>query len=342
MLSKSDKRNTRIDFSKIKGSLPESIADGHPPGMNNVTVALSAPKSHTITKRKAESLRRDHDARPSKRVLTSSGGGVDATTGLRDLTIPKAVEAGVRSREYIATKRESPWKSFEEKYELKLDGFVTIATRKAQPRGIVIIKRFTGPDAANKMQMLQKIRHDSFLHALECFSFENHLHVVFEHVPTTLAQIAVSPVYLTERELAAIIGQILHGLEYLASNGFEHGSLKCCTVLINAKGQIKITGQECCKSSSGTSSRDVKALGYITMALMQKYCKNDGPIGVENLDRWPSDSNAVDFLSMTTSTTSIKELLKHPLLKCAWEEEDLGWIVELTVISVNRGFKYPQ
>ncbi|KAI9772983.1 MAG: hypothetical protein M1840_008865 [Geoglossum simile] len=182
----------------------------------------------------------------------------------------------------------------------KADGFVTITMRKAQPRGIVIIKCFTDPESANKMQML----------------FESHFHVIFEHVPTTLAQIAVSPVYLTECKLATIIGQILHSLEYLASNRFKHSSLKCCTVLINAKGQIKITDQECCKSSSRTSSRDVKALGYITIALMQKYYKDDGLIGVENLDRWPSDSNAIDFLSMITSTTSIKELLK--------EEEDLG------------------
>ncbi|KAI9777126.1 MAG: hypothetical protein M1839_009082 [Geoglossum umbratile] len=238
--------------------------------MNSATVALSTPKSHTIIKRKAESPRRDHDARPFKRILTSSSRGVDATIGLRDLTIPKAVEAR---------------KSFKEKYQLKLDSFVTIAIQKAQLRGIVIIKHFTSSDAANKMQMLQKICYNSFLYTLECFSFENYLHVVFEHVPTTLAQIAVSPVYLTEHELAAIIGQILYSLEYRASNGFEHSSLKCCTVLINAKGQIKITSQECCKSSSRISSRDVKALGYITMALMQKYCKDDRPIRIENLDR---------------------------------------------------------
>lgn len=50
-------------------------------------------------------------------------------------------------------------------------------------------------------------------------------------------------------------------------------------------------------------------MGYIAM-MMQKYVKDDGAAGVENLDRWPSDSNAVDFLSRTTSASSVAESLK--------------------------------
>ena len=52
------------------------------------------------------------------------------------------------------------------------------------------------------------------------------------------------------------------------------------------------------------------SLGYIVMELMQKYTKDGGAIGVEDLDRWPSNSNAVAFLSLTTSTPSLDELLK--------------------------------
>lgn len=44
------------------------------------------------------------------------------------------------------------------------------------------------------------------------------------------------------------------------------------------------------------------------MELMQKYSKEDGAIGVEDLDRWPFSSNAVAFLSDTTSALSVKEL----------------------------------
>ena len=63
-------------------------------------------------------------------------------------------------------------------------------------------------------------------------------------------------------------------------------------------------------SSDRSRSRDIRALGNITMELMQKYTKDDGAIGVDDLERWPSDCNAVGFLSMTTSATSVDELLK--------------------------------
>jgi hypothetical protein len=54
----------------------------------------------------------------------------------------------------------------------------------------------------------------------------------------------------------------------------------------------------------------VRALGIITMELMQKYTQDNGAVGVENLNRWPSDSDAVAFLSETTSATSACELRK--------------------------------
>lgn len=46
------------------------------------------------------------------------------------------------------------------------------------------------------------------------------------------------------------------------------------------------------------------------MVLMQKYEKVDGVVGVDDLDRWPIDSDAFGFLSATSSTGSI-EVLKQ-------------------------------
>lgn len=43
---------------------------------------------------------------------------------------------------------------------------------------------------------------------------------------------------------------------------------------------------------------------------MQKYTQENGAIGVENLARWPADSEAVAFLSATTSAASAYELKK--------------------------------
>ena len=46
------------------------------------------------------------------------------------------------------------------------------------------------------------------------------------------------------------------------------------------------------------------------MQLMQKYALDNGAVGIENLDRWPSDCDAVDFLSATTSASSVDDLIK--------------------------------
>jgi hypothetical protein len=43
---------------------------------------------------------------------------------------------------------------------------------------------------------------------------------------------------------------------------------------------------------------------------MQKYAKDSSVIKVKDLDRWPSDSNVVAFLSLTTSAPLLDELLK--------------------------------
>ena len=44
--------------------------------------------------------------------------------------------------------------------------------------------------------------------------------------------------------------------------------------------------------------------------LMQKYTKDDGAVGVDDLRRWPSNLDVVGFLSATTSTASAGELKK--------------------------------
>jgi hypothetical protein len=46
------------------------------------------------------------------------------------------------------------------------------------------------------------------------------------------------------------------------------------------------------------------------MLLMQKYAKDGGAIGVDDLRRWPSDSDAVGFLSETTTAASAQKLME--------------------------------
>lgn len=51
-----------------------------------------------------------------------------------------------------------------------------------------------------------------------------------------------------------------------------------------------------------------RSLPTIVMCLMQKYEKDKGMIGVDNLERWPVGSDAFEFLSATSSIGSLEDL----------------------------------
>jgi hypothetical protein len=237
MESDLDKRATRIDLLSriIEPATDRAVQEfDHP-----ATTSDTAPKS------KKRKIFKKIDA-PVTPVTKS---------GMRELTLPSAARAGVSALEYIPTKRESPWDSFREDFELHLDGFVTIASQRAPPHDLVIVKLLKGPGVDEKFGMLQRVRGRNFHAVLDCFSFEDCRYVVFEHVPISLSHVAKSPPYLSELELAAILAQVrphtaqdtytdllqlLDGLAYLASEGLKHGSLKCTNVLLSAEGEVKI------------------------------------------------------------------------------------------------------
>ncbi|KFY50096.1 hypothetical protein V495_00351 [Pseudogymnoascus sp. VKM F-4514 (FW-929)] len=258
------------------------------------------------------SKQRHGAAKLFKSTPTAGSDEIVPKPGLKSLALVQASKNGVSVFDSIAIKRESPWDSFREHYKLNFGEFVSVASNRAYPHDLFIVKRLKGPDYARDVRLLQTVCHNNFHDMLECFSFEGAYYAVFEHVPISLAHVAKSPPFLTEVELAAILGQILEGLAYLASNGLEHGSLSCSNILLDTDGNIKIAGQERCQeltSSDQGHSRDIRALGNITMELMQKYTKDDGAIG-------------------------------HPLLQCDWDKVDLKWIAEFAAVTTHIGYSY--
>ena len=105
-------------------------------------------------------------------------------------------------------KHDSPWKSYEEGYDLKLESFVKVAVRKAPLHGKVAIRKFAGRNATCELDMLRRVRHERFVQVLEVFEFETVYHVVFEHVSVTLREVVGCAAFPSERQLAAILGQV--------------------------------------------------------------------------------------------------------------------------------------
>lgn len=58
----------------------------------------------------------------------------------------------------------------------------------------------------------------------------------------------------------------------------------------------------------------IKRLASITIEIMQKYVKDNRLVGVDNVERWPVDSDSFGFLlalSTTKSMESLKEVISH-------------------------------
>lgn len=75
------------------------------------------------------------------------------------------------------------------------------------------------------------------------------------------------------------------------------------------------------------------------MELMQKYVKEDAAIGIDDLHRWHSSSDAVGLLSATTSAVSAAELLKvsnDSLFYSTWFPDD-----QSNHCLLGRGISHP-
>lgn len=63
-------------------------------------------------------------------------------------------------------------------------------------------------EAPEKVAILQQINHKAFHRLRENICFDDCRYLIFDHIPISLAEIVLSPPYPTERELAAIVGQV--------------------------------------------------------------------------------------------------------------------------------------
>ncbi|PVH71505.1 hypothetical protein DL98DRAFT_435034, partial [Cadophora sp. DSE1049] len=86
--------------------------------------------------------------------------------------------------------------------------------------------------------------HRNLYQMLECFSLEDSYFAVFSYEPIFFTHIACSPPFLTELQLAAIVGQIFNSLAYLAANGLKPGPYNCLNILLDADSTMKISKLE--------------------------------------------------------------------------------------------------
>lgn len=236
----------------------------------------------------------------------------------------------------------SPWDGYRKVLDVEhLDNSITVAERKAPHSGLVAIKAFPSATAEKALERHQRAKHEKIVDVLDAFTTDTFLYIVLEHLPISLLQIVEGAKYPNELQLAAILKQVrllmsgaVHSLTQharssaalsisntrssnmdLSTAQLSSSALGATSKLVsrscpNSQPQLtRPANLQCCETVDGKGEpRDVRALSSIMMELMQKYVKDDGAVGVDNLHRWPSDCDAVAFLSETTSAASALEL----------------------------------
>ncbi|EDN08844.1 hypothetical protein I7I51_00501 [Histoplasma capsulatum] len=256
----------------------------------------------------------------------------------RGLSLPVIVSSGDRAQQALVVRNESPWDTFSRVYECELAGPVAVVERIVRPSTVLAVREFSKEAIDETLDRFKCIRHDNIILAQECFLTADLLYVVFEHQPVSLDHLVACRKWPNEIQLASVVAQVLNGLSHLAANGLEHRSLSCSGVLVGCDGSVKIARLESCQPRPPNlpREREIKALGVVVMELMDKDAKEEGAIGVSDLQRWPTGSDAVGFLSATTSTDWLDELMKHPLLtRRRWSKGYLVGLVSFALISAR-------
>lgn len=179
MHSRSDKRNTQIRLG--------AMGDFNP-----------FPQTAAL-----QDLHEGHDRASDNRSVLRRG-AVNTTNAL------KSRVKGPESVRPESVKHESPWRSYDKNYELRLGvgDRVTVAERKEPLDGVVTVRSFSAYNAEEKLRVLHRIKHENFVPVLEVFSSEDSFHIVFEHMPICLGHFAGILKYPNELQLASILGQV--------------------------------------------------------------------------------------------------------------------------------------
>lgn len=119
----------------------------------------------------------------------------------------------------LRVKDESPWRTYDEGYNLRVGGLVTVAKKKrpaskmAATEGrsaaeVIAVRKLSGPSRSGNLSRLLQIQGQYFVKYIEAYEFEADLYVVLEHMPISLVQVVAAPIHPQEAHVAAIVGQV--------------------------------------------------------------------------------------------------------------------------------------
>ncbi|RAK94831.1 uncharacterized protein BO80DRAFT_469880 [Aspergillus ibericus CBS 121593] len=273
-------------------------------------------------------------AEPSRKIIRGQP---------RGLALPEATRlSGNNVGSDLVIRDEPPWDTFKKFYECDLAGTVAVCVRCSGRRAVWAIRQYSRKDTDRILKTLRSTRHGNVDSVWQCFRTPDSLYTVSKFHPLTLDHVVACKAFPNQQQLAAILSQFIDGLSYLVSQNLQHTSLDCSSILMSLEGEIQIARIDCwtVRPPGRVQADDLAPIARVMMQLMQKYAKDDGAVGIDNLDRWQKCPAAIEFLSATTSAGSFEDLKKHLLSEVRWSPSDLIGIAWFALISARTFYSY--
>ncbi|KAJ5267232.1 hypothetical protein N7478_010040 [Penicillium angulare] len=224
-------------------------------------------------------------------------------------------------------RHERPWDTYQEIFHADLAGEVIFASRRTHRSRIVAIRKYQRQDARRLIDRFGHLEHANVLRLHECYLHGDSGFFLLDDLPFTLGLVSEAPqVRPNEKELSAILSQVISGMQYLHSFGLTHQSLGCGDFLLGLDGAVKIARLELCVDCTPDQAEQayLSMIPSLALQLMHK----DQESEETRIAHWPIRCAASRFLAVATSAKSILALqMEHFIASIAHDGKELASLV---------------
>ena len=128
---------------------------------------------------------------------------------------------------------------------------------------LIVVKKFNGGDVRqkncdcfiNEVKIYEQLEHSNVIKYYSSEKIGNNYYIYLEYIPSgSLRNVIDKYGAFNEKLIKKFIKQILSGLKYLHSKGIIHRDIKCANILLDSKGNAKLTDFGCSKQIALTFS----------------------------------------------------------------------------------------